>query len=63
MVPMGESGNAQACAFVEMAANGKGEVFGVGIDSNIVTASIKAIISGINRLGISAQAMPAEQAA
>jgi 2-isopropylmalate synthase len=63
MVPMGESGNAQACAFVEMAATGKGEVFGVGIDSNIVTASIKAIISGINRLGISAQAMPAEQAA
>ena len=56
MVPMGEAGNAQACAFVEMAGTGKGEVFGVGIDSNIVTASIKALISGINRLGISAQA-------
>jgi 2-isopropylmalate synthase len=51
MVPMGEDGNARACAFVEMAAAGQGETFGVGIDSNIVTASIKAIISGINRLG------------
>ena len=51
MVPMGEDGNARACAFVEMAAIGKGEIFGVGIDSNIVTASLKAIVSGINRLG------------
>jgi 2-isopropylmalate synthase len=51
MVPMGEDGNARACAFVEMAAAGQGETFGVGIDSNIVTASIKAIVSGINRLG------------
>ena len=51
MVPMGEDGNARACAFVEMAASGQGETFGVGIDSNIVTASLKAIISGINRLG------------
>jgi 2-isopropylmalate synthase len=46
-----------------MAATGKGEVFGVGIDSNIVTASIKAIISGINRLGVGAQIRPVEQAA
>lgn len=52
MVPMGEDGNARACAFVEMAATGKGESFGVGIDSNIVTASIKAIVSGINRLKV-----------
>ncbi|WP_295003947.1 2-isopropylmalate synthase [uncultured Dechloromonas sp.] len=52
MVPMGEDGNARACAFVEMAASGKGETFGVGIDSNIVTASIKAIVSGINRLEV-----------
>mgnify|MGYP002150000930 CR=1 FL=1 len=49
MVPMGEDGNARACAFVEMAASGKGEIFGVGIDSNIVTASLKAVISAVNR--------------
>ncbi len=51
MVPMGEDGNARACAFIEMAASGRGECYGAGIDSNIVTASIKALISGINRLG------------
>lgn len=54
MVPMGEDGNARAVAFIEMAAGGRGERYGVGIDSNIVTASIKALISGINRLGVSA---------
>ena len=52
MVPMGDDGNARAVAFMEMAASGTGERFGVGIDSNIVTASIKALISGINRLGV-----------
>ena len=54
MVPMGEDGNARACAFIEMAASGRGECYGAGIDGNIVTASIKALISGINRLGLSA---------
>lgn len=48
MVPAGEDGNARACAFMEV-AGGKGDCFGVGIDANIVTASIKAIVSGANR--------------
>jgi 2-isopropylmalate synthase len=56
MVPMGEDGNAQACAFMEVAGknghNGSGECYGVGVDSNIVTASIKALLSGVNRLGV-----------
>jgi 2-isopropylmalate synthase len=26
--------------------------FGVGLDHNIVTASIKALVSGVNRLGL-----------
>jgi 2-isopropylmalate synthase len=55
MTPVGEDGNARACAFMEIAGksgdNGGGECYGVGIDGNIVTASIKALISGINRLG------------
>jgi 2-isopropylmalate synthase len=51
MVPIGEDGNARACAFMEMAGKDSGERYGVGIDSNIVTASLKALISGINRLG------------
>ncbi len=46
-----EGGNAQACAFMEVTRPGSGiECFGVGLDSNIVTASIKALVSGINRL-------------
>jgi len=62
-VPMGEDGNARACALMEMAAAGRGECFGVGIDANIVTASIKALVSGINRMGIAASVHPVEQAA
>ncbi len=50
MVPIGDDGNAQACAFMEVAGEDAGECYGVGIDSNIVTASIKALISGINRI-------------
>ena len=45
-------GDAQACAFIElMPAGGSGEQYGVGMDGNIVTASIKALLSGVNRLG------------
>jgi 2-isopropylmalate synthase len=49
-----DAGNAQACAFLELVhAKGAGlERFGVGMDTNIVTASIKALISGVNRLGV-----------
>jgi 2-isopropylmalate synthase len=53
-----EAGDAQACAFLELApAAGGNECFGVHIDGNIVTASIKALVSGVNRLGL--QASPA----
>lgn len=52
-----QAGDAQACAFLELSAQGAntakpGERFGVGLDSNIVTASLKALISGVNRLGL-----------
>jgi 2-isopropylmalate synthase len=40
---------------MELAGGGeaaqRGERYGAGIDSNIVTASIKALLSGVNRLG------------
>jgi len=49
MTPAGDDGNANACAFIELAAHGR-ECYGVGIDGNIVTASIKALLSGVNRL-------------
>ena len=45
-----EAGNAQACAFIELRpVNGNAEHYGVGIDGNIITASIKALVSGVNR--------------
>ena len=58
MVPMGDDGNARACAFMEIAGGNGGDFYGVGVDANIVTASIKALISGINRAAI-----PVDQAA
>ena len=64
MVPMGDDGNARACAFMEVAGgNGGGDFYGVGVDANIVTASLKALISGINRAAVRHQAIPVDQAA
>jgi 2-isopropylmalate synthase len=49
------AGDAQACAFLELAAEGnRTERFGVGLDGNIITASLQALISGVNRLGLQA---------
>ncbi|MBA4742993.1 MAG: 2-isopropylmalate synthase [Azoarcus sp.] len=51
MPSVGEGSHAQACAFIEVTAPGvAGERYGVGIDPNIVTASIKALLSGANRI-------------
>jgi len=43
-----DGGDAKACAFVEIVIQER-EFYGVGIDDNIVTASLKAIVSGLNR--------------
>lgn len=44
-------GDAKACAFIELARQGVAdECYGVAMDANIVTASIKALISGANRI-------------
>jgi 2-isopropylmalate synthase len=64
MAPSGDAGEAMACAFLELVRHGDSrDRFGVGIDANIVTASIKAIVSGANRLGVTADAKAAERAA
>jgi 2-isopropylmalate synthase len=48
---MSASSEAKACAFVEVTgADGANECYGVGIDENIVTASLKALMSGFNRV-------------
>ena len=56
--------NAQACAFVELVpTEGGTERYGVGLDHNIVTACIQALISGVNRLGLVPTDEPADMAA
>ncbi|MCB1919484.1 MAG: 2-isopropylmalate synthase [Candidatus Competibacteraceae bacterium] len=47
---IGTGANATAVSYVEVRLNGDAtSLFGVGIDSNIVTASLNAVISAINR--------------
>jgi 2-isopropylmalate synthase len=41
-------GDAQAAAYIELQVDGE-RLWGVGIDSDISTASLKAIVSGVNR--------------
>ena len=51
-----QGGNAQACAFVELVGpGGVGTCFGVGLDTNTVTAAFKALVSAVNRLGLQPQ--------
>ena len=59
-----QAANAQACAFVELVpTEGGTERYGVGLDHNIVTACIQALISGVNRLGLVPTDEPADMAA
>ena len=46
---MGHGANASAVAYMELRVADGTTVFGVGIDENIVVASLKAIVSGVNR--------------
>jgi 2-isopropylmalate synthase len=45
---MSSGGDAQAAAYVECDINGT-TLWGVGLDPNILTASIKAVTSAVNR--------------
>lgn len=54
---IGAGASAQAVAYLEMRINDQ-TLFGVGMDSNIVSASLKAIVSGLQR----SQAMQGKQA-
>jgi 2-isopropylmalate synthase len=46
-----EAGDAAACAFIQIAdAAGGHEYYGVGMDANIVTAAIRALVNGVNRM-------------
>jgi len=54
---IGAGANAQAVAYLELRVGAR-TLFGVGMDANIVSASLKAIVSGVQR----AQAAGAGQA-
>jgi 2-isopropylmalate synthase len=45
---MSAGGDAQAAAYVEARVNGE-TFWGVGVDPNIVTASVRAIVAAVNR--------------
>lgn len=47
---IGKGADAQALAYVPLKLKGDGVVFGVGSDSNIDQAAVKAIIAGLNRI-------------
>ncbi len=46
---LGAGANARAVAYLELRINEQHTVFGVGVDANIVSASLKAIVSGLGR--------------
>ena len=46
---MGHGANATAVAYMELRLPSGETLFGVGIDKNIVVASLKAVVSGVNR--------------
>jgi 2-isopropylmalate synthase len=65
MSASGEGGNARACAFIEVApaSGGGSEFYGAGVDTNIVTASLRAVITGINRMQASLPRRSQQEAA
>jgi 2-isopropylmalate synthase len=46
---IGSGANARAACYVELRLANGPTLFGAGIDSNIVTASFKAVLSAVNR--------------
>ena len=49
---IGSGAQARAAAYLEMRIGDTRTLFGVGIDANIVTASMKAVLSGLLRCAI-----------
>ena len=53
---VGKGADAQALAFVPLTLDSGANVFGVGIDSNIDQAAVRAIIAGLNRVALGEKA-------
>jgi len=60
---VGAGAQAQAMAYMELRVDDQHTVFGVGRDTNIVSASFKAIVSGLRRAAPAAQPAPLEHTA
>jgi 2-isopropylmalate synthase len=59
---MGSGSQARAVAFVEITTPARATLFGIGLHENIVTASLMAVLSAVNRAiqrGLLDQSMPA----
>ena len=52
---IGSGSDAKAAAYIELRLAGQRSVFGVGVDGNITTASIRAFFSALNRATVSAE--------
>lgn len=52
---IGSGADARAACYVELRVGNGPTLFGVGIDSNIVTASFKSVLSAVNRHVVSAE--------
>jgi 2-isopropylmalate synthase len=58
---MGSGSQARAVAFVEITTPARATLFGIGLHENIVTASLMAVLSAVNRAiqrGLLDQSMP-----
>jgi 2-isopropylmalate synthase len=60
---IGSGANARAACYVELRLENGPTLFGAAIDSNIVTASFKAVLSAVNRQLALAEQAPAAAAA
>ena len=56
---VGAGANAKAVAYLELRVDDRETLFGVGMDDNIVTASLRAIVSGIERAAASSESASA----
>ena len=52
---IGSGADAQAVAYLELRIDECQTLFGVGIDANIIAASLKAIVSGVERARLAAR--------
>jgi len=52
---LGKGEDAQAVAYVPLKFKGNGTLFGVGLDTNIDQAAVRAIVAGLNRRAVQLQ--------